>query len=129
MAGPSCSATCASIWLSERRRPGRRRLEAALADAAETGQIVVSPITAWEESCWPLGAGSPSSRPPLAWFETLVRLGVALAPMPPSVLVDSSFLPAPAPRDPADRIIAATGACVFSYRGSGDPGSRAPRLR
>jgi PIN domain nuclease of toxin-antitoxin system len=33
---------------------------------------------------------------------------VQLAPMSPNLLIDSSFLPGKPPRDPADRIIAAT---------------------
>jgi PIN domain nuclease of toxin-antitoxin system len=34
--------------------------------------------------------------------------GMRLAPMPPEVLIDSAFLPGTPPRDPADRILAAT---------------------
>lgn len=106
--------TCAAIWLSDDDALAPDA-EAALAQAAETGQILVSPITAWEIGLLAARGRIALSRPPLVWFETLVRLGVALAPMPPGVLVNSSFLPAPAPRDPADRIIAAT-ARAFSYR-------------
>ena len=41
--------------------------------------------------------------------------GVELASMGPGILVASSFLPRPAPRDPADRILAAT-ARILNYR-------------
>jgi PIN domain nuclease of toxin-antitoxin system len=46
---------------------------------------------------------------PLGLFERVTATpGVRLAEMPPAVLVASSFLPGKPPRDPADRIIAAT---------------------
>ena len=46
---------------------------------------------------------------PDAWFERLLSIpGVELAPMPTRTLIASSFLPGAPPRDPVDRIIAAT---------------------
>jgi PIN domain nuclease of toxin-antitoxin system len=43
------------------------------------------------------------------WFARLFEApGVRLAGMSPDLLVESSFLPGKSPRDPADRIIAAT---------------------
>jgi PIN domain nuclease of toxin-antitoxin system len=46
---------------------------------------------------------------PEAWFRAVLsQPGVALAPMPPDVLIASATLPGTPPRDPADRIIAAT---------------------
>ena len=46
---------------------------------------------------------------PEVWFTHLIDLpGVRLAPMPPTLLIASAFLPGRPPRDPADRIIAAT---------------------
>jgi PIN domain nuclease of toxin-antitoxin system len=53
---------------------------------------------------------------PQKWFERLMEApGIRLADMPPSVLVASSFLPGDSPKDPADRIIAAT-AREYDYR-------------
>jgi PIN domain nuclease of toxin-antitoxin system len=50
-----------------------------------------------------------------AWFDALLGLaGVRLAPMPPRVLIASTTLPGAPPRDPVDRIIAATGR-TFGY--------------
>ena len=47
---------------------------------------------------------------PEAWFDALLGLaGVRLAPMPPKVLIASAGLSEVPPRDPVDRIIAATG--------------------
>jgi PIN domain nuclease of toxin-antitoxin system len=45
----------------------------------------------------------------MAWFDALLaQPGIALAPMPALVLIASATLPGTPPRDPADRIIAAT---------------------
>jgi PIN domain nuclease of toxin-antitoxin system len=50
---------------------------------------------------------SPMS--PQRWFERLLEApGVRLADMLPDVLIASSFLPGAPPRDPVDRILAAT---------------------
>jgi len=71
--------------------------------------VFVSPVSAWEigtlvaRSCLVL-ASSPD-----AWFARLLALpGIRLAPMPPEILIASTTLPGTPPRDPADRIIAAT---------------------
>jgi PIN domain nuclease of toxin-antitoxin system len=90
----------------------RTAISAARADNVG---IFVSPITAWE-----IGVLSARNRiqltlEPQAWFDTLLDWpGVRLAPMPPSVLIASNLLPGVPPRDPADRIIAAT-ARTFGY--------------
>jgi len=50
-----------------------------------------------------------------AWFEALLGFaGVRLAPMPPRVLMASADLPGTPPKDPVDRIIAATSR-TFGY--------------
>jgi PIN domain nuclease of toxin-antitoxin system len=52
---------------------------------------------------------------PEAWFAELLALpGVRLAAMPPSILIASTNLAGAPPKDPADRIIAAT-ARAFGY--------------
>jgi PIN domain nuclease of toxin-antitoxin system len=105
--------TCALLWLAN-NDPLRTDAERALAEAdGAPGGIVVSPITSWE-----IGQLAARGRLPLdalAWFQSAIDQGVVLAPMPPAVLVGSSFLPGSALRDPADRIIAAT-ARAFGYR-------------
>jgi PIN domain nuclease of toxin-antitoxin system len=69
----------------------------------------VSPITAWE-----IGLLAARERlrlliTPVRWFGKILELpGAALAELSPEVLIASSFLPGKPPRDPADRIIAAT---------------------
>ena len=49
------------------------------------------------------------------WFEAMLDLpGVRLADMSPRLLIASTELPGTPPKDPADRIIAATGR-AFGY--------------
>jgi PIN domain nuclease of toxin-antitoxin system len=108
--------TCAAIWLAEAETIAK---EAALAleQAYDAGTpAYVSPITAWE-------IGLLNSRGRLAllikpqlWFQRLFEvLRFRLADMPPQLLIASSFLPGEPPRDPADRILAAT-AREYGYR-------------
>jgi len=75
----------------------------------------VSPITAWEVGLLASRGRFKSPHPPLKWFERVLDLpNVRLAELPPRVLLESSLLPGLPPRDPADRIIAAT-AREFGY--------------
>jgi PIN domain nuclease of toxin-antitoxin system len=101
--------TCAVIWINgdEQIKP-----EAAAAMNAAYAQSVttfVSPITAWE-----IGLLASRERlrlliTPERWFGKILELpGTALAELSPDLLIASSFLPGKPPRDPADRIIAAT---------------------
>ena len=101
--------TCALIWLAE-EIPIAKAARDAITDAATNDQpIFISPISGWE-----IGLLISSGRlrlplPPDAWFErVLAAPGVQLAELLPRVLIASSFLPGAPPRDPADRIIAAT---------------------
>lgn len=90
--------------------------EAEIRTAKEQGiEVLVSPITAWEIGLLVSKGRVALALPPLSWFEALIEEGVALAPMPPYVLIAASQLPGPPLRDPADRIIAAT-ARAFDYR-------------
>jgi PIN domain nuclease of toxin-antitoxin system len=101
--------TCAAIWISE---------EQALADEAliaidrthRNGEFIyVSPITAWEIGLLVSRGKLTSPMSPQRWFERLLEApGLRLADMSPDVLIASSFLPGVPPRDPADRILAAT---------------------
>jgi PIN domain nuclease of toxin-antitoxin system len=85
-----------------------------MAEAVESGTLFVSPIMAWEIGLLVARGRIFLSRSPLIWFEEMLDSGVTLAPMPLSILLDSSFLPGAPPRDPADRIVAATArACGY----------------
>lgn len=100
--------TCAAIFAAE----GELKQSAldALESQAATGQaLLLSPITGWE-----IGLLSSRGRlllqlHPRQYLRRLTSLpGVQLAPLTPEILLESSFLPGAAPRDPAGRIIIAT---------------------
>jgi PIN domain nuclease of toxin-antitoxin system len=108
--------TCAAIWISEEQPLANEAVTAVERSYRSAEFIYLSPITAWEigllVSCGKLT--SPMS--PQRWFERLLEApGVRLADMSPDVLIASSFLPGTPPRDPADRILAAT-AREYGYR-------------
>ena len=87
----------------------------AITAAQVIGAVHVSPITAWEIAMLAARGRLALTLSPAAWFAALLaEPGVALAPMPPAVLIGSATLPGTPPRDPADRIIAAT-AREFGY--------------
>lgn len=89
----------------------------AAISAAQAGNagVFISPITAWEIATLVARNRIQLSLSASAWFNALLALpGVRLAPMPPEVLIASADLPGLPPRDPADRIIAAT-AREFGY--------------
>jgi PIN domain nuclease of toxin-antitoxin system len=107
--------TCALIWLSTGDSM-TATAEAALDEAgARDGQILVSPISAWEIGLLVARGRLVLTAEPRDWFQTALDAGLALAPMPPDLLIAASFLPPGPLRDPADRIIAAT-ARLYRYR-------------
>jgi PIN domain nuclease of toxin-antitoxin system len=106
--------TCAAIFIVD------DRLNQASSDALtqawlEGLQTFLSPISAWEVGLLASRGRFKSPDPPLKWFQRVLDLpNVSLAELPPRVLLESSLLPGSPPRDPADRIIAAT-AREFSF--------------
>lgn len=101
--------TCAVIWLSQGEKIAEGTV-ALLTNAAKAGvPTYISAITAWE-------AGLLASRQrlylrmtPERWFASLFGAPhVQLAELSPARLIAASFLPGKPPRDPADRMIAAT---------------------
>jgi PIN domain nuclease of toxin-antitoxin system len=83
--------------------------DAIRAASAESAGVFVSPISAWELATLVQRNRLHLAMAPEAWFDALLQLpGVRLAPMPPAVLIASASLPGSPPKDPADRIIAAT---------------------
>jgi PIN domain nuclease of toxin-antitoxin system len=72
-------------------------------------------MTAWEIATLVAKSRLHLALSPEAWFDNLLGLtGVRLAAIPPRVLIASAMLPGKPPRDPVDRIIAATGR-AFAY--------------
>jgi PIN domain nuclease of toxin-antitoxin system len=101
--------TCAVIWVAE-DEPISERAVLALDEAHAADQFVyLSPITAWEFGLLVARGRLTTMIKPQLWFERLLDVpNVRLADMSPDLLISSSFLPGEPPRDPADRIIAAT---------------------
>lgn len=101
--------TCAVIWVAE-DQPISERAASALDEAHAADQFVyISPITAWEVGLLVARGRLTTIIKPQLWFERLLDVpNVRLADMSPDLLISSSFLPGEPPRDPADRIIAAT---------------------
>jgi PIN domain nuclease of toxin-antitoxin system len=101
--------TCAIIWIGEEERIEPAATDALNAAYAAGIPTYVSPISAWEVGMLVARERLKLLIAPERWFERLVKLpGMRFAEMRPEVLIASSFLPGTAPRDPADRIIAAT---------------------
>jgi PIN domain nuclease of toxin-antitoxin system len=101
--------THAAYWIANNEAVSEETVH-ALEDASNKGlPVLVSPITAWEIGMLVARNRISLAVSPLDWFNRLLKVGgVELAPMPPSILIASNFLPGEPPRDPADRIIAAT---------------------
>jgi PIN domain nuclease of toxin-antitoxin system len=101
--------TCAALWITEDEPVAPRAVAAMDAAHREGAPTYLSPITAWE-----VGLLSSRNRlnfvvTPQRWFQRLLEVpGVRLADLSPDLLIASSFLPGAPPRDPADRILAAT---------------------
>jgi PIN domain nuclease of toxin-antitoxin system len=115
MPRPVLLDTCAAIWLMN-GDPMSADSRASI-EAAQTGNlgVYVSPMTAWEVATLVAKNRLKLTLAPSAWFDTLLGLaGVRLAAMPPRVLIASATLPGRPPKDPVDRIIAATGR-TFCY--------------
>ena len=101
--------TCATIWIAN-EEPISERVSEAIRRAREDDEsIYVSPITAWELGLLVSRGRINLLMSPERWFFRLLQApGLQLADMPPELLIASSFLPGTPPRDPADRILAAT---------------------
>jgi len=101
--------TCTLILMTERTRLAPAAVE-TLQAATEGGEITyVSPITAWEVGMLTSRGRLQLLIRPERWFSNLFEVpGVRLADMSPDVLIASSYLPGKPPKDPTDRIIAAT---------------------
>ena len=100
--------TCAVIWLFN-GEPMADKAREAIAAAAAVSQLHVSPISAWEIGMLVAKGRIALSMPPAEWLSRVWQQpGIQVAEMTPQPLVESSFLPGPAPKDPADRIIIAT---------------------
>jgi PIN domain nuclease of toxin-antitoxin system len=116
VSSPLLLDTCAALWIS-RNEPFSSQAKEALEQARDKQTtIFVSPITAWELGLLVARGRMNLQMPPERWFARLIEApGVGLAELTPDILIASSFLPGSPPRDPADRILAAT-AREYEYR-------------
>jgi PIN domain nuclease of toxin-antitoxin system len=100
---------CTAIWIYEKARLSQAALDAMRAAHREGVPSYISPITAWEVGMLASRGRLQLLIRPERWFSNLFEVpGVRLAEMSPDVLIASSFLPGKPPKDPTDRIIAAT---------------------
>ena len=71
--------------------------------------VLLSPITGWELGLLFSRGRLRAAIRPREYLRRLTSMpGVAVARLSAEILLDSSFLPGAPPRDPADRIVAAT---------------------
>ena len=101
--------TFTAIWIYEKARLSPAALEAMRAAYREGVPSYISPITAWEVALLASRGRLQLLIRPERWFSNLFEVpGVCLAEMSPDVLIASSYLPGKPPKDPTDRIMAAT---------------------
>jgi PIN domain nuclease of toxin-antitoxin system len=101
--------TCTAIWIYEKAKLSQAALEAMSAAHRDGVPSYISPITAWEIGMLTAHGRLQLLIRPERWFSNLFEVpGVRLADMSPDVLIASSYLPGKPPKDPMDRIIAAT---------------------
>ncbi len=101
--------TCATIWIYEKARLAQAAVAAI--DAAHRAGVpsYISAISAWEIGMLASRGRVQLLIRPERWFANLFDVpGVKLADLSPDILIASSFLPGKPPKDPTDRIIAAT---------------------
>jgi PIN domain nuclease of toxin-antitoxin system len=101
--------TCAAIWIYGKARLSRGAIEAMSTAHREGVPSFVSTITAWEVGMLTSHGRLQLLIRPERWFANLFEVpGVRLAELSPDLLIASSYLPGKPPKDPTDRIIAAT---------------------
>jgi PIN domain nuclease of toxin-antitoxin system len=101
--------THAAIWIYNKTPIAQAAVDILAAAHREDVASYVSPITAFEVGMLASRGRLQLLVRPERWFANLFEIpGVKLADMPPNLLIASSYLPGKPPRDPFDRIIAAT---------------------
>ena len=101
--------THAAVWICGRMPLAQSALDALRAADRDGVPSYVSPVTAFEIGLLAARGRLQLLVRPERWFTNLLEIpGVKLADMSPDLLIASSYLPGEPPRDPFDRIIAAT---------------------
>ncbi|MGH6921175.1 MAG: type II toxin-antitoxin system VapC family toxin, partial [Geminicoccaceae bacterium] len=98
----------ALLWLDS-GAPMTRESIAAIDGAADRGEVLVSPVAAWEIGLLVQKSRIRLDLEPLPWFERFLGLpGVRLTPLGVAAAIACSFLPEPFHGDSADRLLVAT---------------------
>ncbi|MBI4701404.1 MAG: type II toxin-antitoxin system VapC family toxin [Deltaproteobacteria bacterium] len=101
--------THAWLWLWTQPERLSRRAAAAIRGALRGGGIGVASISLWEVAMLIAAGKVRPYEPAERWIARLVReTGVVVRELTPAVATLATQFPASFPRDPADRIIAAT---------------------
>lgn len=101
--------TCTLIFMTEEARLAQPAVDAMRAVSEGSGATYISPISAWEIGMLASRGRLQLLIRPERWFSNLFDVpGVRLADLSPDLLIASSYLPGKPPKDPTDRIIAAT---------------------
>jgi PIN domain nuclease of toxin-antitoxin system len=104
--------THALLWL-DGGAPMTRERTAAIDDAAARGEVLISPVSAWEIGLLVRKGRIRLDLEPLPWFERALGLpGARLTPLAVAAVISSSFLAEPFHGDPADRLLVATARTV-----------------
>ena len=98
------------VWYVEDEvRRFSRRIERLVEGAVQRGDVVVSAISVWEIALLEAARRIELSIDVRAWVgRALAFPGVRLQGLSPSIAIESTRLPGPLHRDPADRILIAT---------------------
>lgn len=109
MGAPLLLDTCAAIWMAEDAKLSAAAMAAIEQSFERREPLYISPITAWEIGLLATRGRFKSVLSPRQWLRRLLDVPqVAVALLSPEILLESNLLPGSPPRDPADRIIAAT---------------------
>ncbi len=109
VARPLLLDTCAAIWLMDGARLSNEATEAIDLASDRNEPVYVSPFMAWEIGKLAEGGRLPATVTPQVWFKALTALSlIRQADLTSDILIQSSFLPGNAHKDPADRILIAT---------------------
>ena len=100
--------TCTMIFIATGRvmtQGARQEIRAA----SIAGDILISPVSAWEIGLLSARRRIPFHPDPKRWFQLFLAYpGVRLTPLTPDIAIESSYLPQPLHADPADRLLIAT---------------------
>jgi PIN domain nuclease of toxin-antitoxin system len=101
--------TCTLLFLTQKARIAAAAIAALQSAKVGGATTYISPMSAWEIGMLTAHGRLQLLIRPERWFANLFDApGVALAPLSPDMLIASSYLPGRPPKDPTDRIIAAT---------------------